>query len=52
MKTQLIHTASNEEDPEATFLTLVIKIGSYRKPVSQRYVDANWMRILKVIGET
>jgi len=52
MITRLIHTACNEEDPEATFLTLVTKVGSYGKLVSQRYVDENWIRILKVIGET
>jgi len=52
MTTRLIHAACSEKDPEATFLTLVIKVGSYRKPVSQRYVDAKWIRILKVIGET
>lgn len=46
------NTARNEEDPAATFLTFVIKVGSYRKPVSQRYVDANWIRILKAVGET
>ena len=35
MVTRLTHTARHE-DQEATFLTLVITVDSYRKPVSQR----------------